>query len=45
MIRNLSSIKTGFYVDDLAISVTDARDGIDFYTKCKVRFAEASFNV
>ena len=29
----------------MAISVTDARDGIDFYTKCKVRFAEASFNV
>ena len=42
----VKQIKTGFYVDDLAISVTDARDGIiDFYTKCKVRFAEASFNV
>ena len=41
----VKQIKTGFYVDDLVISVTDARDGIDFYTKCKVRFAEASFNV
>ena len=41
----VKQIKTGFYVDDLAISVTNARDRIDFYTKCKVRFAEAIFNV
>ena len=41
----VKQIKTGFHVDDLAISVTDARDGIDFYTKCKVRFAEASFKI
>ena len=38
-------VKLGFYVDDLNTSVKGFTEGVDFYTKCKTRFAEAGFNV
>ena len=38
-------IKEDFYVDDLTSGFNDTKDGFDLYTKMKVRFGEANFNV
>ena len=38
-------VRLGFYVDDLNTSVKNCTDGINFYRKCKTRFAEGSFNI
>ena len=34
-----------FYVDDLLPSLSDTKDGFEFYMKCKIRFTEANFNL
>ena len=38
-------VKSSFYVDDLNTSVKSSDEGIDFYHKCKIRFADAGFNI
>ena len=38
-------VKEGFYVDDLNISLKTTVEAVEFYKKCKVRFAEAGFNI
>ena len=38
-------VKAGFYVEDLNISVKTSNEAMEFYKKCKIRFAEAGFNV
>ena len=38
-------VKSNFYVDDLNTSVKSSDEGIDFYHKCKIRFADAGYNI
>ena len=37
-------VNLGFYVDVLNASVKTSNEGIEFYEKFKIRFAEAGFN-